>query len=633
MTESELLQDEALTRLLNREAPLSESEAQVYFESVAQLDPKAISPEQHLVLFERGMGLQLVAGAVDHLVWAVQLSPDLVPREWCLELVDHLATLGGYDCALKLCLALGCGNLVELSAIQKAFCLYAAKGNFGVCLAILERALPKFEEQLGTSADQVNELIRRRGEIEFAIWKLRKRLARLLSDHSKELVEAVNSSIVAGHLDSTITVLGEGQELESLSEVKRWGLLMILECWESLDTWREGPSVVSEKKSLLCGGPFSDLYSVESELRRQFLSEQNSDLSESSSPEWPKTIPWIHTISTAELVYWVEAALLKGLAEGASGPILRSLCPPGHCFGDLISWFLPELVEPINVRGEGRLAKALEQASEFTGLRGLGVDSLKAEDLIESLKNQWFSSVNLPLRLCSNAEIDRGNRHLIEHGWQEGSETVFLSVAADTFLLKRAVRTALKQGFSVICYNTPEPEVLSESDRIIAPKISPRGVSTWARVALISSRLCITDNCELALIARLFGVPVLQTHVLPPYPYYFGDELLLPSIMWNCDENRCLSWSETAALDLRHHHLKNDPRFEEGMGGIVAIENTPVDLEQGFLELLERISDPAWRSKADQDLISRWQSCCSYSTTATAVPSLRFLKRYEALLT
>lgn len=157
--------------------------------------------------------------------------------------------------------------------------------------------------------------------------------------------------------------------------------------------------------------------------------------------------------------------------------------------------------------------------------------------------------------------------------------------------------------------------------------------SDWMDVFLWADCRFLIGSCSgPAQIPGTFGVPVVQTNWCPVAPRYWNArDLQIPKLYWSDKESRLLTFAESIAPPLGFAQLPH--HFADA--GVRVIDNTPEELREVVVEMLDRVEGRAIYTREDDDLQGRFDRLeppVRYRIPGGGARRGRdFLRRYAAL--
>ena len=223
--------------------------------------------------------------------------------------------------------------------------------------------------------------------------------------------------------------------------------------------------------------------------------------------------------------------------------------------------------------------------------------------------------------------------HCREEGFSPSDEALhsFRNCTVENYL--PAVTELTRQGFWCIRMGDPSMRRLQPMDRMIDyAHLDAR--SDWMDVFLCAScRFFIGSASGLSEVASVFGRPCGMANQAPLSTVLkFGlDDVAIPKLLWTEDSERYLGFREVFDSDVANFRFT--AHFDERR--IRLIENTPQDIRDLALEMLERSQGRASYTLADERLQQRFRALMRpghYSYDGVTRVGREFLRKYEHLL-
>jgi len=223
--------------------------------------------------------------------------------------------------------------------------------------------------------------------------------------------------------------------------------------------------------------------------------------------------------------------------------------------------------------------------------------------------------------------------HCREEGFSPADEALhsFRNASVEKYLL--AVSELTRQGFWCIRMGDPSMRRLPPMDRVIDyAHFDAR--SDWMDVFLCAScKFFMGSASGLSEVASVFGRPCGMANQAPLSTVLkFGpDDVAIPKLLWSEDSGRYLNFREVFDSDVGNFRFTN--LFQEQR--IRVVENTPEDIRDLALEMLDRSRGRASYAPADEALQRRFRALMRpghYSYGGITRVGREFLRKYEHLL-
>ena len=194
-----------------------------------------------------------------------------------------------------------------------------------------------------------------------------------------------------------------------------------------------------------------------------------------------------------------------------------------------------------------------------------------------------------------------------------------------------AVKEITKRGGWVIRMGDPSMTPLAPMDQVI-DYVHSDAYRDWMDVFLFSQCKFVLGSTSGAVeIAKVFGVPAVLTNYVPMgHGAHSGNDIWTPKLFWSNGEERYLTFLEVLLSPLRN--FSRTETFENQ--GISVLDNSPEEIRDLAVEIMERLDGKALYSAADEDLQIRFNSLLAadpiYATGARV--GRDFLRTYAWLL-
>ena len=132
-------------------------------------------------------------------------------------------------------------------------------------------------------------------------------------------------------------------------------------------------------------------------------------------------------------------------------------------------------------------------------------------------------------------------------------------------------------------------------------------------------------------VSYIFGVPTALTNWVPMgHGGYSKRDIWIPKLYWSAAEGRYLTFKEILTTPLRSYGLTE--MFEKD--GISVVDNSPEEIREVCLEVMDRIDRQFGHTQEDEDLQRRFHSLLEVESTdwsTDARVGRDFLRRHKAL--
>jgi len=158
--------------------------------------------------------------------------------------------------------------------------------------------------------------------------------------------------------------------------------------------------------------------------------------------------------------------------------------------------------------------------------------------------------------------------------------------------------------------------------------------SDWMDIFLLAScRFFLGSNSGLCHVPTVFGVPGAIANCVPISAVlpYGADDIGIPKLIWSNEKKRYLTFKEVFDSPVSNYRM--DSSFSRS--GVKPIENSPEDITELALEMLDKVEGKLSYTDEDEILQRRFKSLmnsshCSYGAISRV--GRGFLKKYANLL-
>jgi len=159
--------------------------------------------------------------------------------------------------------------------------------------------------------------------------------------------------------------------------------------------------------------------------------------------------------------------------------------------------------------------------------------------------------------------------------------------------------------------------------------------SEWMDVFLCaSSKFFLGSSSGLAAVASVFGISNAIANIALPFSgvlFYGPEDIGIPKLIWSEKEKRYLSFKEVLSSPIANF------RYSDlfATNAIQVVENSPEDIKEVVIEILDKIEGKLKYSEDDERLQARFKSLMNpsnYSYGAISRVGRCFLRKYEYLL-
>jgi len=235
------------------------------------------------------------------------------------------------------------------------------------------------------------------------------------------------------------------------------------------------------------------------------------------------------------------------------------------------------------------------------------------------IQKQWEAEAHPPLLTRSSSDYERGWNclqdlgvpknawfvclHVREDGFRPEGTISHRSADINTYLL--AIELIVARGGWVIRMGDPSMKPLPYMSQVI-DYAHTEAKSDWMDVFLCSScRFFLGSASGLVTVPLIFGVPCALTNIWPISGRSpSSQDLFIPKLAWSEVENRYLTFEEALA-----------PRFFFNLNskllyswGIKVVDNTPEEINDLVLEMLDRLEGKFQYTEEDEVLQQQFNS-------------------------
>lgn len=345
----------------------------------------------------------------------------------------------------------------------------------------------------------------------------------------------------------------------------------------------------------------------------------------------------------ALLDYYVKMDML-GQRSPARPVLLVNTGLANPCYLGYWRQYLPHMItDPVALELLSPLAKYLEDrifvVADSSGRQIVGFD-YGAGAQQAAIQAQWEAEGRGPLLSLTDSDRERGWDCLQRLGvppdaWfvglhvREGGERSRGARNADigTYLL--AMESIVQRGGWVIRMGHPSMTSLPPIPQVI-DYANSEVRRDWMDVFLWAScRFFIGTQSGPAFVPPTFGVPCVATNWNFLYRRWFGQDLFILKVLWSQREQRYLSFKEA---------LTSSVGVAESLDylasqGITVVDNTPEDIKDVVVEMMDRLDGKLEYSQQDKELQERFDEVwISNAYKANARIGRAFLRKWAHLL-
>jgi putative glycosyltransferase (TIGR04372 family) len=347
---------------------------------------------------------------------------------------------------------------------------------------------------------------------------------------------------------------------------------------------------------------------------------------------------------TALLDTYVKMDVL-GQRSAARPILLVHREPANPCYLDYWRRYLPNIVtDPAALKLLSPLATYLEDhigaVMDSSGKQVMSHDYVGVEQWA-AIQAQWEAQCLSPLLSLTDSDNERGRQRLQTLGVPAGSWFVSLHVRggreksrgardADIATYRMGIESIAMRGGWVINMGDPSTLPLPHMPHVIDYAHS-KTRSDWMDVFLWARcRFFIGIQSGPHVVPPTFGVPCVLTNwsSLGIHPW-FGQDLYILKLHWSESEARHLNFEEVLSSDLG----RTESIDYLASRGIRLVDNTPEEINDVVVEMLDRLEGKPNYSEEDEHLQERFDRICiSNSYKANARVGRDFLRKWAHLL-
>jgi putative glycosyltransferase (TIGR04372 family) len=345
-----------------------------------------------------------------------------------------------------------------------------------------------------------------------------------------------------------------------------------------------------------------------------------------------------HVGHIALLDYYVKMGILGRRSTARPIPLISpGLSNP--CYLDYWRRHLPDMItDPVALELLGPLAKYLEDYL-YAVMDASGKQICELYIAPAAIQSQWESEDRGPLLTLSDADQERGWQCLRSFGVPAGAWFVGLHIRdagdgsgrnSDIDTYRLSMESIVAHGGWVIRMGDPAMKPLSLIPHVI-DYVHSAVRSDWMDVFLWAScRFFIGTDSGPIIIPPTFGVPCVVTNfaTLGIQPW-FNKDLCIFKLYWSEREACYLNFEEVLSLTFAGSKGTGCPAFQ----GIEFVDNTPQEINDVVIEMLDRLEGKLQYSNKDEELQERFARLySSHSRKANARIGRDFLRKWEHLL-
>jgi len=221
--------------------------------------------------------------------------------------------------------------------------------------------------------------------------------------------------------------------------------------------------------------------------------------------------------------------------------------------------------------------------------------------------------------------------HCREEGYAAGEGQTYRNASIENYLL--AMQAVVDHGGWVVRVGDAGMQPLPEMECVVDYARLGKEDERLDVFLAASCRFFLGGASGLVEVAHLFGVPGLQVNqapmsvVLPFAPSSLG----IPKLLRSVAENRRLTFREVFESPVSHFRFDS----QYAAAGVKPEENSPEDIRDAVLEMLDRTEGKAVYPDTDEELQERFKALMKpdhYSYGAASRVGRDFLRKYAHLL-
>jgi putative glycosyltransferase (TIGR04372 family) len=312
---------------------------------------------------------------------------------------------------------------------------------------------------------------------------------------------------------------------------------------------------------------------------------------------------------------------------------------PNPCYLDYWRYYLPDMIaDPLALELLSPLAKYLEDHL-FAVMDSSGQQTCEFHIADSAIQEQWESEGRGPLLTLTDLDKERGWDCLQTLGIPPDAWFVGLHVRDTSFRDNRdsdvntyrpAIESVVARGGWVIRMGDPTMKPLPPMPQVIDYAHSSIR-SDWMDVFLWAScRFFIGTNSGPVVVPPTFGVPcVIANWASLGMRPWFSKNLQISKLYWSEREARYLNFAEVISSALAFALSTNYLASQ----GIKFVDNTPEEINEVVVEMLDRLEGKPLYSKEDDELQARFDRLyTSNPFKANARIGRDFLRKWGHLL-
>ena len=330
---------------------------------------------------------------------------------------------------------------------------------------------------------------------------------------------------------------------------------------------------------------------------------------------------------------------IMGQRSKARPMLLVSPGLPNPCYLDYWRRYLPDMItDPLAIKILSPLAKYLEDHL-FAIMDASGKQICEFHMAERAIQEQWEAEGRGPLLVLSDSDHERGWQCLRTLGVPPEAWFVALHVRddgsgnarnSDINAYRLAIESIVARGGWIIRMGDPFMKPLSPMPHVI-DYVHSKFHSDWMDVFLWARcRFFIGSNSGPHMVPPTFGVPCVITNwPSPGVRPWFNNDLCIFKLHWSEHEARYLNFTEVISSALG---WAEDAAYLASVG-IKFVDNTPEEIKDVVVEMMDRLDGKLQYSKGDEELQERFDRLhVSNSSKSNARIGRDFLRKWEYFL-
>ncbi len=305
--------------------------------------------------------------------------------------------------------------------------------------------------------------------------------------------------------------------------------------------------------------------------------------------------------------------------------------------------YIQVISDPEQIKNLAPLAKYLTDDIGFITFANQEIKNLA--DTALATQKQWETEGRAPLLKLSESDQERGWSCLRELGVPKDSWFVGLHVREGGFYgekANRTIRNADPHTYSLAIQSIVDRGgwVIRMGDRTMKPLPAMAQVIDYAHSDLKSDwmdvflwgqcRFFIGTASGPASVVPTFGVPCLITNLAQmKFQLWYSNIISIAKLQWLEPEQRYLTFAEILSSSFSYIEYREHFAVKQ----ITVVDNTPEEINDLVLEMLERLEGTIKYTLDDEHLQEKWHSLAkTYKISGLSRMGQAFLRKYAHLL-